>query len=110
MTFFSFSSLEMLSNQELQTIQQALATKLSNNAERKLKNKLIEHGHASKYLSFSPLPYQQQFLNRKTDEQVLRQVIDGAKISEIILLDTESVQVHRQPNRPGLIQPSTHSK
>jgi hypothetical protein len=94
----------MLSNQELQNIRQALANNPSKNAERKLKNKLIEHDYASKYPPFSPLVHHRQFVNKKTDEQTLYQLIDAAKISEIILLDTESVTAHRQPNRPGLIQ------
>lgn len=94
----------MLSKQELQNIQRALANNPSKSAERKLRNKLIEHDYASKYPPFSPLTHHQHFLNKTTSEQTLHQLIDAAKISEIILLDTESITVYRQPNRPGLIQ------
>jgi hypothetical protein len=94
----------MLSNQELQCIQQALANNPTSKAARKLRNKLIEHDFASKYPPFSPLSHHRQFVNRKTNKQTLQQLINAAKISEVILLDTESVTVYHRPNRPGLIQ------
>jgi hypothetical protein len=99
-----FSALEMLSDQEIENIQRTLANNPSKNTEKKLKNKLTEHRFASKYPPFTPLQHHRYFFNRKTDEQILNQIIDVAKGSTIILLDTESVPVFRQPNRPGLIQ------
>jgi hypothetical protein len=94
----------MLSDQELQDTQRAWENCSSKKIKRKLKKKLDEHNYAIKYPPFSPLPHHQHFFNRKTDERIIHKVIDNAKTSNVILLDTESITVHRQPNRPGLIQ------
>lgn len=94
----------MLSNQELQSIRQALASNPTKYAKRKLKDKLIEHEYASNYQRFKPLNHTRHFINRETDAKTLNEIIDIAKTSEIILMDTEMVSVYRQPNRPGLIQ------
>ena len=94
----------MLSNKELQEIRKKLATNPPSNVKRKLKNQLIEHEYASTLPPFEPLSHIQHFINRQTDEDTLNEIIDAAKQSEIILLDTEMVPVYLQPNRPGLIQ------
>lgn len=100
----SYFYFRMLSHQEIQTIQRTLAKNPTGPVKRKLQNKLTEHEYASKYSPFSPYVHHREFLNKKTDEKVLHQIINIAKDSEIILLDTESLTVYRQQNRPGLIQ------
>ena len=94
----------MLSHQELRNIRRQLEDNPSKNLRKKLKKKLKEHEYASMYQPFTPLPHQRHFINRKTEEQTLIELIQVATDSTIFLLDTESVLVRHQPNRPGLIQ------
>ena len=94
----------MLSNREIATIPQELANDPPRNIRKKLRKKLKEHKYASLYPPFTPLSYYKQFINRKTDEETLVELIHIASDSDIFLLDTESIMVHHQPNRPGLIQ------
>ena len=94
----------MLSNWELEDIHRTLDNNPPKAVEKRLNDLLVQHGYALKYPPFTPLLHHRQFLNRKTDERTLDQIIDVAKGSTTILLDTESTPIHRQPNRPSLIQ------
>lgn len=94
----------MLSDWELESIQQALTNNPSKSVEKRLENQLAQHKYALKYPLFQPLSHHRQFINRKTDDQTLHRMIDIAKDSTLILLDTESTPVYRRPNRPSLIQ------
>ena len=94
----------MLSNWEVEDIHRTLATNPSKKVEKRLNDQLSQHEYALKYPPFTPLPHHRQFLNRKTNEQIFHQIIEIAKESTTILLDTESTPVYRQPNHPSLIQ------
>ena len=101
-TYYYF--LGMLSHQELRNIRRQLENNPSKNLRKKLKKKLKEHEYASTYRPFTPLSHQRHFINQKTEEQTLIELTRVATDSTIFLLDTESVLVRHQPNRPGLIQ------
>lgn len=94
----------MLSKREIERIQSKLAKNPARNLRRILKKKLIEHEHASNHPLFSPPSHHQFFINRLTNEETLRQMIQMAKLSTIFFLDTESVSIYRQRNRPALLQ------
>ena len=69
-----------------------------------LKKKLHEHELASRFAPFEPYQYKQFFINRKTSAQTLHHLIDAVKKSTSFTLDTESICIHKQPNKPALIQ------
>lgn len=94
----------MLSSEELRKIQRQLENNPTRNTKRKLKKKIKEHEYAVTYPKFTPFPHHRYFINRLTEEKTLVELIKVVKISTIFLLDTESVLVYRQQNRPGLIQ------
>ena len=94
----------MLSDLEIENIHRTLASNPPKNIAKRLEDELSQHNYSLKYPPFTSLSHHRQFLNRQTNEQVLNQIIDIAKDSTTILLDTESTPVYRQPNRPSLIQ------
>ena len=69
-----------------------------------LRKRIKEHECASRYPSFQPLSYQLHFINRLTEDGVLQHIIDAAAVSTGFTMDTESVNVYKQCNRPALIQ------
>jgi hypothetical protein len=94
----------MLSTKEIKEIHQRLDKNPSKNARKKLRKRLTEHEYASKYPPFTPLSYDQRFVNRTTSEDTLVDLIRRAKEASIFLLDTESTTVLYHPNEPALIQ------
>ena len=94
----------MLSDREIQRIREQLNMRISGKARRRLNKKLIEHYYATHLPPFTPLPHHRLYLNRFTNVQTLREIIAVAETSSIFTLDTESVNVFQQPNRPALIQ------
>ena len=94
----------MLSDWEVKDIERTLATNPPKDVDKRLRNQLSEHGYSLKYPPFQPLSHHRQFINHKTDEQTLHQIIELARNATSILLDTESTPIYRQPNRPSLIQ------
>lgn len=94
----------MLSTEELRRIRRRLENNPTKNVKRRLKKQLKEHKYASTYPKFVPLSHRRYFINRKTDEETLVKLTEIIRTSNIFLLDTESVLVHQQPNRPSLIQ------
>ena len=94
----------MLSDREIQRIREQLEKRISGKARRRLNKKLIEHDYATHLPPFTPLPHHRLFLNRFTNAQTLQEIIAVAETSSIFTLDTESVNVFQQPNRPALIQ------
>lgn len=94
----------MLSTEELRRIRRQLENNPTRSTRKKLKKKLKEHEYASKYPKFSPFPHRRSFINRLIEEEKLIEVIEIVEKSPIFLVDTESVLVYHQSNRPGLIQ------
>ena len=94
----------MLSDREIERIRRQLENQITGNARRRLKKKLIEHHYATHLHPFTPFPHHHFYLNRFTNDQTLREIIDAAEIASRFTLDTESVNVFQQPNRPALIQ------
>ena len=94
----------MLSSREVENIRRQLEDNPSRNARKRLRKKLKEHEYASTYQGFTPLSHQRYFVNRETEERTLIEMIQAANEATIFLLETESVLIHHQPNRPGLIQ------
>ena len=94
----------MLSTKEIKEIHQRLDENPSKNTRRKLRKRLTEHEYASKYPPFSPLSYDQRFVNRTTSQNTLVDLIRRAEEASIFLLDTESTTVPYHPNEPALIQ------
>ncbi|CAF2236173.1 unnamed protein product, partial [Rotaria magnacalcarata] len=63
-----------------------------------------EHEFASRFPPFQPYHYQQYFFNYDTSEQTLQHLIEAVKNSTSFTLDTESVCIPYQQNKPALIQ------
>lgn len=70
----------------------------------KLRKQIHEHELASRYPPFEPLNYKEFFINCKTEPQTLQHLINMITISKFLILDTESITIYQQPNRPALIQ------
>ncbi|CAF4307240.1 unnamed protein product [Rotaria sp. Silwood2] len=68
------------------------------------RKKIHEHDLASRYPPFQPLDYKLFFINYKTTEQTLFHLIDKIDLSNLFTLDTESICIHKRPNKPALIQ------
>ena len=94
----------MLSEREIERIHRQLENPITGNARRRLKKKLIEHDYATYLPPFTPFSHHRYYLNRFTNDQTLREIIEMAQTSSRFTLDTESVNVFQQPNRPSLIQ------
>jgi hypothetical protein len=101
----------MLSNEEyedtlwkLNNIPASITGKNRQNLRQVLRKKAHEHELARQYPAFEPLPHRLFFINRQTNDQTLSHLIDTINHSTIFTLDTESVCVHKQPNKPALIQ------
>jgi hypothetical protein len=93
----------MLSEQEYQTTKWQLEHLLKHtpsklileqcsNLRKTLRKKLNEHDYATRFHLFEPLPHFIYFINRATTT------------SNKFILDTESVIIPYQPNKPVLIQ------
>ncbi|CAF2829011.1 unnamed protein product [Rotaria sp. Silwood2] len=101
----------MLSEEEYQdalwkfnNIPATITGKHRQNLRAIFRKKIHEHELASRYSPFQPLHYQNFFINYKTTEQTLFHLIEKIKISNLFTLDTESIGIHKQPNKPALIQ------
>ncbi|CAF4412947.1 unnamed protein product, partial [Rotaria sp. Silwood2] len=89
---------------QLENIPATITGKPRQNLRNKLKKKLHEHEFAYRFPPFEPYHYQQYFINYNTSEQTLQHLIEAVKNSTSFTLDTESVCVPYQPNKPALIQ------
>lgn len=101
----------MLSEEEYQdtlwkynNIPKSITGKPRRNLRAVFGKKLHEHELASTYPPFQPLPYQQFFINRSTHELTLLHLIESVQSTKMFTLDTESINIPYQPNKPALIQ------
>lgn len=69
-----------------------------------LKNKLHEHPLASNFPPFEPSPYFLYFINRATPTYILNQIIGTTTTTSEYIIDTESVNIFKQANKPTWIQ------
>ncbi|CAF3802110.1 unnamed protein product [Rotaria sordida] len=74
------------------------------NIRQAYRKKLMEHYYASNYPPFEPSPYELIFINYRTTEETLIQLIRIINSSTLFIIDTESVGVYKKPNKPALIQ------
>ncbi|CAF1177876.1 unnamed protein product [Rotaria sordida] len=74
------------------------------NIRQAYRKKLMEHYYASNYPPFEPSPYELIFINYRTTEETLIQLINIINSSTLFIIDTESVGVYKKPNKPALIQ------
>ena len=89
---------------ELGNIAPGITGRKRQNIRRQLKEKLLEHEYASQYPPFSPPPHEHVFVNRLTTNTVLERLIEAARNTNTFTMDTESVGLHGQLNRPALVQ------
>ena len=94
----------MLSDDEIKKIHRELQSQQTSKGRRNLKKRLIEHEYATNLPPFTPAPHQQLYMNRFTSKQTLEQIMEAAQRTTSYTLDTESVNVFKQGNRPALIQ------
>lgn len=74
------------------------------NLRNELKNKLHEHYLAENFPPFEPSPYFLYFINRATPTNILNQIIGTTTTTSKYIIDTESVNIFKQANKPALIQ------
>jgi hypothetical protein len=89
---------------KLDTIDKSTTGKNRRNLRQIFKKKLKEHEYASAYPKFQPLTYELIFINYRTTEETLVHLIETINSSTIFTLDTESINIQFQPNKPALIQ------
>ncbi|CAF3315218.1 unnamed protein product [Rotaria sp. Silwood2] len=89
---------------QLKNIPTKLTTQQQNNLRKRLLKKLHEHELVAEYPPFQPLPYIQFFINYATHELTLLHLIESTQCSKKVILDTESIIIPHQPNKPALIQ------
>jgi hypothetical protein len=95
----------MLSTEEYKEIQHQLENLPKSSARAKcLRKRLKDHEYATTYDLFEPLPYIPYFLNRTTSAQTLNSLIRAAQTTTEITIDTESINIYKQCNKPALIQ------
>jgi hypothetical protein len=101
----------MLSPKEYERIQDQLknipkpcVTQQQQNYQKILQKKLKEHYYASNYAPFESSPHEIIFINRVTTKETLIRLIQIVNDSKIFTLDTESVRILHESNKPALIQ------
>ncbi|CAF1177822.1 unnamed protein product [Rotaria sordida] len=85
-------------------IPKSITGQAQKNLQQVYRKKLMEHYYASHYPPFEPSPYELIFINYRTTEETLIQLIKIIKSSTVFIIDTESVGVYKKPNKPALIQ------
>ncbi|CAF1375006.1 unnamed protein product [Rotaria sordida] len=63
-----------------------------------------QHYYALNYPPFEPSSYELIFINYRTIEETLIQLIKIINSSTLFIMDTESVCAYKKPNKPALIQ------
>ena len=89
---------------KLDNIPSTITGKQRRNLRVAFRKKLKEHQYASKYESFQPLPYTYYYINRTTPDITLHQIIQIVQTTSNFTLDTESVNIYKQGNKPVLVQ------
>jgi len=82
----------------------SLSEQQKQNLRKVLQKKLKEHYYVSNYPQFEPLPYKLIFVNRTTTERTLIKLIHAVNDSTSFTLDTESIRIFQQLNKPVLTQ------
>jgi hypothetical protein len=90
--------------QQLNDIPRDTHGKTRQNLRQTLKKQIKEYEYNLKYEKFEPLPHIPYFINRKTTEPTLHQLIQAATSSSEFTIDTESMNVRFEKNKPVLIQ------
>jgi hypothetical protein len=90
--------------QQLNDIPPDTHGKSRRNLRQTLKKQIKEYEYNLKYEKFEPLPYIPYFINRKTTEPTLHQLTQAATSSSEFTIDTESMNVRWEKNKPVLIQ------
>ncbi|CAF3497896.1 unnamed protein product [Rotaria sp. Silwood1] len=85
-------------------IPQSITGQPRKNIRQAYRKKLMEHYYASNYPPYEPSPYELIFINYRTTEETLIQLINIINSSTLFIIDTESVGVYKKPNKPALIQ------
>jgi hypothetical protein len=78
--------------------------KTRQNLRQTMKKQIKEYEYNLKYGKFEPLPFIPYFINKKTTEPTLHQLIQAATSSSEFTIDTESMNVRFEKNKPVLIQ------
>ncbi|CAF1513304.1 unnamed protein product [Adineta steineri] len=101
----------MISEEEYYTVLRKLHNipanytgKRRQNYRQKIKKQIKEYEYNIKYAPFTPLPHIPYLVNKITSEPILQQLIEAATPATRFTLDTESMKVYKEPNRPSLIQ------
>ena len=89
---------------KLDNIPSTITGKQRRNLRVAFRKKLKEHQYASKYEPFQPLPHTYYYINRTTPDITLHQIIQIAQTTSNFTLDTESVNIYKQGNKPVLVQ------
>ena len=89
---------------KLNNIPSSIIGKSHRHLRRTFRKKIHEHDLASRYPPFQPLNHKQIFINYRTTEETLFHLIEATNNSNLFTLDTESICVYKQPNKPALIQ------
>ncbi|CAF1507566.1 unnamed protein product [Rotaria sordida] len=90
--------------QKLNNISSDIHRKHQQNYKQLLKKQIKEYEYKLKYEHFEPLPHIPYFINKITTEQTLHQLIQAATSSSEFIIDTESINIHKQKNKPALVQ------
>ncbi|CAF4154603.1 unnamed protein product [Rotaria sordida] len=90
--------------QKLNNISSDIHGKHQQNYKQLLKKQIKEYEYKLKYEHFEPLPHIPYFINKITTEQTLHQLIQAATSSSEFIIDTESINIHKQKNKPALVQ------
>ena len=89
---------------KLNNIQSSITGNSCQHLRITLRNKIHEHDLASHYPPFQPLNHKPFFINYRTTEQTLSQLIEVTNNSKLFIFDTESISLYKQRNKPALIQ------
>ncbi|CAF4019772.1 unnamed protein product [Rotaria sordida] len=85
-------------------ISKSITGQTRKNIRQTYREKLIEHYYALNYPPFEPSSYELIFINYRTLEETLIQLIKIINSSTLFIMDTESVCAYKKPNKPVLIQ------
>ena len=89
---------------KLNNMQSSIAGSSRQHLRITLRNKIHELDLASHYPPFQALNHKLFSINYRTTEQTLSQLIEATNNSKLFTLDTESICLYKQPNKPALIQ------
>ena len=89
---------------DFEHIPSSMTGKRRQNYRSHLRKRIKEHEYASRFPPFNPPVHRLYFINRVTAHDVIQYAIDAANSSTLFTMDSESVNVVNEINRPALLQ------